>query len=51
MTNGDRVRQMDNEELAEFIFNAIEDTEWNEDGSNNNYEDNWFDWLNEENTN
>lgn len=44
MTNGDRIRKMTNEELASFIFNAIEDTEWNENG-NNNYEDDWREWI------
>lgn len=47
MTNGDRLRSMTNEELANFIFLAIEDTEWDEFG-NNNYEDDWFEWMNEE---
>lgn len=47
MTNGDRIRSMTNEELATFIFEAIEDTEWDKYG-NNNFEDNWYRWLNEE---
>lgn len=47
MTNGDRIRKMTNEELASFIFEAIEAVEWDEDG-NNNYEDNWSEWLDEE---
>jgi hypothetical protein len=38
---------MTNEELASFIFNAIENTEWDEDG-NNNFEDNWNEWLDKE---
>ena len=48
MTNGDKLRNMTNEELASFIFESIEETEWDEDGGNNNYEDNWIEWLNEE---
>lgn len=47
MTNGDRIRSMTNEELATFIFETIEDIEWDEHG-NNNFEDNWYEWLNEE---
>ena len=48
MTNGDRIRKMTNEELASFIYESIEETEWDEDGGNNNYEDNWCEWLNAE---
>ena len=48
MTNGDRIRSMNNEELASFLYNEIESIEWDEDGGNNNYEDNWLEWLNKE---
>ena len=51
MTNGDRIRRMTNEELASFLYTEIEAVEWDEDGSNNNYEDNWLEWLEEESTN
>lgn len=44
--NGDLIRQMDNEELANWIFEKIEDVEWDEDG-NNNYEDDIAEWLDE----
>lgn len=47
MTNGDRLRSMTNEELANFIYEIIENTERDGDG-NNNFEDNWCEWLNEE---
>lgn len=47
MTNGDRLRSMTNEELASFIYNEIENIGYDENGNNNN-EDNWLDWLNEE---
>lgn len=50
-TNGERIRNMDDEELANFIYEAIENTEWDEDGGNNNYEENWLEWLKEESTN
>lgn len=45
-TNGDLIREMDNEELANWIFEKIEDVEWDEDG-NNNYEDDIAEWLDE----
>lgn len=45
-TNGDVIRKMNNEELAEWIYNTIEEVEWDKYG-NNNYEDNWEEWLNE----
>ena len=51
MTNGDRIRSMTNEELASFLYTEIEAVERDEDGSNNNYEDNWLEWLEEESTN
>lgn len=45
-TNGDLIREMNNEELANWIFEEIESTEWDEDG-NNNYEDDIAEWLDE----
>lgn len=45
-TNGDVIREMNNEELAEWIYNTIEEVEWDKYG-NNNYEDDWEEWLNE----
>jgi hypothetical protein len=45
-TNGDVIREMNNEELASWIYEIIEDVEWDEYG-NNNYEDDWEKWLNE----
>ena len=48
VTNGDTIRNMTNDELASFIYESIEETEWDKDGGNNNYEDNWLAWLNEE---
>lgn len=47
MTNGDKIRNMTDEELASFIYETIEETEWDEDGGNNNYEDNWLEWIKE----
>lgn len=48
MTNGDKLRSMNNEELAKFIYEIVENIEWDEDGSNNFFEDNFCEWLNEE---
>jgi hypothetical protein len=46
MTNADKIRQMSDEDLAEFLaeHQKIGDTETNKDG----YRQLWLDWLKQE---
>lgn len=54
MTNADKIRAMDDDELADFLFSIIRD--WGEGTSHlvslafpeTSYIDDWLDWLKQE---